>query len=862
MLRRRITQLRRTHAGPIDPNRILDSTFWDEYIYFLTKTDYKDMTGDPILPNPKKYSSNSSAVKTLESYFDQLNLPVPSSAELIALLKSPFSQGDLCKVFVLARFFQLSEQGFFITIEGIDKLGAPIHFQGSENWENVMCYLDATMFAMFANLDSFEQMLFVSNLHPQNSIVHQLSVLLRVYVNLIRSGNLVTTDITLRICHVLARLGFTEALSHRQQDAASLFEFLTEVLSMPMLTFKVNIKHAGKFNKEDDQKFTKERILFVSLPEENPEVPPPEIATDTKEKSPSDDNSVLLEECLELYFNNSIVVKRELERRMTLDTLREAPPGGIVTFSEDSEDFNSGESSPVSPLTLPLPGIHRDRKSSNPRYSMRTRSSTLSIWSLSENDSLGTTAPSTNLPKEVSLPAWMFLKLLPFYTDDDDTTAANVKEFANRRPILPICLKNYSFNSTNSLSKKSDKRVIIPPFILLPQFVADDPDQKLPDNFRLVLESAVFHRGASIHSGHFVSAIRKNTKEVVLNDEEASNAAWLLYDDMKKSGRAVEKTFDQIFEKEWPYLLFYRLISDNDSDAKLIVRAHGSKDLYWNSETAIADYQPPPSVANMLNTTALSPILSASNSPNLSTSDIGEEISNLSLKKELSGSSSVPLPDVPPTDSSFIDIRDKYFWYVTDEDRNYVRELTPEKNRREPSFSIPRRNSRWSQDSSFADELSDSRTNAFPSVVLTKTSLSGNSLPVDDRATSPKTVLDDLSTNANAAIESRVLSDIDQKLSNIGSSSEGLSSAGQSLKSNISSPAVNEISIEGSNIKSSLGSTFSEKEGVLLPGQGSIGQEQPTQHHHHHHHHFHRALTSKNHSKKRNQYKKEKCIIV
>ena len=53
------------------------------------------------------------------------------------------------------------------------------------------------------------------------------------------------------------KLGYKEALSHRQQDSASLFEFLTSTLNMPLLTFKIDIKHGGKFNKDDDEKYQK-----------------------------------------------------------------------------------------------------------------------------------------------------------------------------------------------------------------------------------------------------------------------------------------------------------------------------------------------------------------------------------------------------------------------------------------------------------------------------------------------------------------------------------------------------------------------------------------------------------------------------
>ena len=33
----------------------------------------------------------------------------------------------------------------------------------------------------------------------------------------------------------------------------------------------------------------------------------------------------------------------------------------------------------------------------------------------------------------------------------------------------------------------------------------------------------------------------------------------------------------------------------------------------------------------------------------------------------------MPIPDISPTDPSVVDIRDKYFWYVTDKDKNYYK---------------------------------------------------------------------------------------------------------------------------------------------------------------------------------------------
>lgn len=63
---------------------------------------------------------------------------------------------------------------------------------GAENREKVTCYLDALLFAMFAKLDSFEAILFD---HFEDGSRRRLAGLLRLWVNMLRSGMLITTDI-------------------------------------------------------------------------------------------------------------------------------------------------------------------------------------------------------------------------------------------------------------------------------------------------------------------------------------------------------------------------------------------------------------------------------------------------------------------------------------------------------------------------------------------------------------------------------------------------------------------------------------------------------------------------------------------
>ncbi|ODV78279.1 cysteine proteinase [Suhomyces tanzawaensis NRRL Y-17324] len=742
MFRRFASRLTHTEKGGFN------EAFWEWYLESFSRKG--DANGSSTVSKEhKKLTHSSSSVQTVQKWFENLGLPVPSSNQVIALMKSPFSQYDLDKTFHLVRYFQLCEEGFFLTNSVQDKSGAVIKFQGADNWENVMCYLDALLFSMFANLESFEPILFISNQH-ENYLVNQLASMLRVYVSLLRSGNLITTDLTERICEILMKLGFKEAMSHKQQDSAALFEFLTETLSMPLLTFKIDIKHGGKFSKDDDQKFSKERILFVSIPDDEGEEIDKAAEIEHVEES-ADADGILLEECLEHYFNNSISVKRELERRATLE-LERAPIGVVTGVSEQPETdlplpvneetntyppskvtftgspsaegppaiskTSTDASIPTAPLddeAEPFPSAEEAFSSdaldklvsltptrlshqnssltkNNIKVTTRTRSSTLSIWSFNDNPS----------KKEVSLPAWMFLRLLPFYTDDNNvqdsqSIAKNSKEFVNRRPILPICLKRYSFNTSQSSAKRSTKRIIIPPIINLPKFVADDSDTEMSNNFKLILESAICHRGTSISSGHFVSVIRKDTNNVDNTEDEAYNAPWYLYDDMKKLTKVVEKTFKDIFNTEWPYMLFYRLVSDEEtskssaSSVKVktpVYPPHGSKNKFWNEDP-----------------NTLSPILSANYSSSYKSE---EDFSSLKKHESVPSSNlSIPLPEIQPTDAKFIDIREKYFWYVTDKDKNYYKELPTVSTHgtRGPSISITpqfRRNSQWSDKSNIS----------------------------------------------------------------------------------------------------------------------------------------------------------------
>lgn len=62
---------------------------------------------------------------------------------------------------------------------------------GAENRGNVTCYLDSLLFAMFSRLDAFECMLKKAG---GNENQKRLATLIRLWVNMLRAGKLIDTD--------------------------------------------------------------------------------------------------------------------------------------------------------------------------------------------------------------------------------------------------------------------------------------------------------------------------------------------------------------------------------------------------------------------------------------------------------------------------------------------------------------------------------------------------------------------------------------------------------------------------------------------------------------------------------------------
>ncbi|KAL8973819.1 MAG: hypothetical protein Q9197_001926 [Variospora fuerteventurae] len=310
-------------------------------------------------------------------------------------LHEPYASGDPELAFSLMMLYKESEEGI------IRPYNSNVKMLGAVNRENCTCYLDSLLFAMFARLGCFEAMLYMDF---EDGKKKQLATLLRLWINTLRSGKLITTDITKHIQLAIADCGWEEAAQVRQQDASEAFNFITDTLELPLLTLKMDIFHHGKEESGDDHKFVNERMLEVAIPEE-----------------PNDGSALTLETCLENYFNNRIEVKRYLlQRRLTNRSVRSQASfnssKGSASHVESVELDDTMPPAPLSPLPASIKSLRR------PTDSRPRAPSIIQEYYVSEKDDILNAPDYDNchhgrrragsLRREVMMPAWQFFSLI------------------------------------------------------------------------------------------------------------------------------------------------------------------------------------------------------------------------------------------------------------------------------------------------------------------------------------------------------------------------------------------------------------------------------------------------------------------
>jgi hypothetical protein len=323
--------------------------------------------------------------------------------ELSSALKSVYSGGLVSKTVEMMTLLEESKNGI------VESYNPKVKLLGAVNRENVTCYLDATLFAMFARLEAFEAMLYNTFKDEERA---KLGTLLRLWVNTLRTGRLVTVDITKQIQEALAACGWPEAAALQQQDASEAFSFLTDKLNLPMLTLKMDIHHAGKEDEKDDHRYVRERLLEVAIPEEQP-----------------GGGVIMLEHCLESYFNSRVEVKRYLQRRGTLNSMRsrmsvDSSKGGALHI-ETIEVDDSHPSTPIGnnppPYSPIRPNIVKGRTASIlQEYYVKEKG----VVDEKDEDGLGPLHKQVSamsemgriragsIRKEVMMPAWQIFSLI------------------------------------------------------------------------------------------------------------------------------------------------------------------------------------------------------------------------------------------------------------------------------------------------------------------------------------------------------------------------------------------------------------------------------------------------------------------
>ena len=467
-------------------------------------------------------------------------------AQILWTLRSNFSRGDENKAFTLLLAISNASEGL------VEDYSPEVKLLGSENRQGVTCFLDATLFCMFTRLDSFEGMLYNNfDDKPRRKLV----LLLRLWVNLLRTGNLITTDITQLIQESLSECGWREAAKLHQQDASEAFSFITGKLELPLLTLKMDIYHTGKEDTNDDHKFINERLLEVAIPQDRVK----------------DHRSISLEECLEEYFNNRVEVRRYLERRSTLQSLRsfdvskKAAAVHVETIELDSDSSSATlMSSSPSNIVPTRPSIqHRAPSIIQERYVPDSSESGHSSLSAVESQSPISRFRSGSIRKEVMMPAWQFFSLIPWYTDHAPANDAQVAtHFSSKRPVLGLCLKRYSM-TPQGRAVRLNTNIDIPIEIGLPHFIQDDHmenDGPLYGNFKLSLQAVVCHRGVSVDSGHYIALARSTNMKLDGSTVSTSDSVhWMRFDDLALQ-RVTLVGIEEALKDETPYLLFYQIV--------------------------------------------------------------------------------------------------------------------------------------------------------------------------------------------------------------------------------------------------------------------------------------------------------------
>lgn len=127
--------------------------------------------------------------------------------------------------------------------------------------------------------------------------------------------------------------------------------------------------------------------------------------------------------------------------------------------------------------------------------------------------------------------------------------------------MLGICLKRYTVTNKGQ-PIRLNTHIDIPLEMSSPHFTSDDSaddNGSEAGNFKLSLQSVICHRGASTHSGHYISLVRAGARLVGHGEHARYEDMWLRHDDLAME-RVKPVDILAALKEESPYLLFYRVV--------------------------------------------------------------------------------------------------------------------------------------------------------------------------------------------------------------------------------------------------------------------------------------------------------------
>ncbi|KAL2919700.1 hypothetical protein HK105_200614 [Polyrhizophydium stewartii] len=357
-------------------------------------------------------------------------------------------------------------------------------FKGVVNIGN-SCYIDSLLFAMFSTSGAYDSLMDAPTLDTEDEMDYSmrrylrfaLESSIRLFVNRLRSGELVEPRYVLRFRRALYDLGWFgsgAAALASQQDASELFLFLAETLGAPFLPLQSEIFHGGQPSTDDSRVFT-ERVIQLSLPNVAPHI------------------GVLFEDMLvDHFFNRTVRRTRDGTPFNPAPLALEPEPAALaVVFSRLGSWIFFGSAQTIHLVVTPPAG--------------------------SSAAASGVPSPVSPSPKvSKAVEAWQSSRVLPFFTPQSEAgdRSRDVPLHYNRSLMIPFIIKRYSFDYRTGVSSRLGRRVYIPTEIPFGLFVIHNAhlapsDTTHPGDYTLRLRSVLCHQGSDPRRGHYTAIVSR-----------------------------------------------------------------------------------------------------------------------------------------------------------------------------------------------------------------------------------------------------------------------------------------------------------------------------------------------------------------